>query len=165
MNRRDLLLTTGLGGSLSLCGCTGPVPLAVETTLGLFAIYNYHQEDAHQFDVRIERDGSVVHESSHRLQAFDAESDSPPHAVVSCTWDDTPGEYVVFVRSDGREWKQFSVIDGVARSVRPPECVIALVRYGDETGPSENPPTFTFVLDETECTEALGSPNGCSWVE
>ena len=167
MDRRDVLRAAGLTGLLGLSGCTGAVPIVGETTLGMFAVYNYHQESDHRFDVRIERDGAVVHESSHRLRAFDptAESASPPNAVVSCTWNDTAGEYTVFVRSDSREWRQFDVIDGVAQTVRPPECVIAYARYGDDVGPSEDPPKFTFVLDETDCTEAQNDPEGCAWVD
>ena len=80
MDRRDVLRAAGLTGLLGLSGCTGAVPLVGETTLGMFAVYNYHQESDHRFDVRIERDGAVVHESSHWLRAFDptAESASPP---------------------------------------------------------------------------------------
>lgn len=160
VNRRGLLRAAGLLGVSSVAGCLGAVPSVGETTLGSFAIYNYHQESDHLFDVRIERDGTVVHESSHHLDAYDSES--PPHSAVSCTWDDVPGDYTVFVRSDGRDWHSFGVVDG---AVRPPDCVIAFVRYGDDLGPSENPPTFTFVLDETNCSEVESDPGGCPWVE
>lgn len=160
MHRRALIRSIPAIGIASVAGCLDRVPTVGETKLGWFGIYNYHEKSGHLFDVRIERDGTVVHESSHRIEAFehDADRDSPPHSVVSCTWKDIAGDYTIFVRSDNRDWHRYGVLDGV---VNPPACVMAFVRYGDDFGPSDNPPKFTFVIDEDACTEVRSVQGGC----
>lgn len=159
MNRRNLL--RGGGGLLaaaSVAGCLDWVPTVGETSLGLFAVYNFDSDSGHRFDIRIERDGTMVHESTHQLEAYGSESE-PSHVVPSCTWDDKAGDYSVSVRRDGEEWHSYNVVQG---ELRPPECVIAYVQYGNLSGTSNE---FSFELDETDCSEVSSSEEGCSWAE
>lgn len=160
MQRRDILRASGAGGLAALAGCLDSVPTVGETTLGLFGVYNFHQGSSHSFSVRIERDTTTVHTSSHRLAAYDPYSDAPtpPRAIVDCTWDHVPGDYTVFVRCDGGDWHEYRIVD---TALRPPDCVIVSATYGElhDTGPDE--PTLTFALDETNCAEVRTLPGGC----
>jgi hypothetical protein len=123
-------------------------------------VYNLDRESGHTFAVRIERNGTVVHESEHEIAAYDSSSDesSPPHAVVDCTWENADGNYSVFVSRDEGDWHQYEIVD---TELRPPECVIVYARYGElhHHGPDE--PTIDFVLDETTCEEVRTLPGGC----
>lgn len=158
MKRRPLL---AIGGSLvtsTVAGCIDHVPTVGATTLGGVGIVNYDAERSHQFDVRIERDGTVVHQSSHQLAADDDQARDPPQVGISCTWDRTAGEYTVFIRSDEREWERF---DPLNRTAMPPDCVVVETLYGDDFGPSDDPPTFTFQVEEdcpgSECFQSKES--------
>lgn len=164
MNRRALIRSIPAIGFASVAGCLDRVPTVGETKLGWFGIYNFDEKSGHLFDVRIERDGNVVHESSHQVGAYqhDPSRDSPPNSVVSRTWEDVAGDYTVFVRSDKRDRNSYGILEGV---VNPPACVMSYVTYGDNFGPGDNPPQFEFVIDEDECSEVRSLPGGCSAYE
>jgi len=149
---------------MSLVGCLDRVPTVGQTTLGWFGIYNQDETSGYQFDVRIERDETTVHESSHRLEAYDRDQfdRSPPHSVVSCTWENIRGDYTVFIQSNSHDRHEFGVLDGV---VDAPDCVIAYVRCGDDVGPSDDPPELSLVIDETDCSEVRSLPGGCAAYE
>lgn len=160
MQRRDMLRAAGAGGLAALAGCLDSVPGVGETTLGWFAVYSFHQGDSHSFSVRIERDGTTVHRSSHQLAAYDPASDAatPPRAVVDCTWENVPGDYTVSVSRDEGDWHRYRIVD---TALRPPDCVIVYATYRElhDTGPDE--PTLGFVLDDTNCAEVRTLPGGC----
>lgn len=160
VRRRDLLAGLGAAGVAGLAGCLDAVPTVGETTLGWFAIYNYDEARGYRFEARVERDGDVAHESTHEVAAHDpeSESNSPPNAVLPCTWAHVPGDYVVSVRRAGGAWNRFDLVAG---ALRPPDCVVAFVRHGDDFGPSDDPPAFEFVLDETDCAEVASLAGGC----
>lgn len=160
VRRRNLLQGVCAAGVTSIGGCLGMIPTVGETTLGLFAVYNLDQGSGHTFSVRIDRDGTIVHRSSHELGAYDPASDSPspPHAIVDCTWENIPGEYTVFVSRDGRDSKRYRIVDD---ALRPPECVIVYARYRDLRDTGTDEPSLDFVLDETNCAEVRSLPGGC----
>lgn len=159
MNRRAHLRSLPVVGISSVAGCLDRIPTVGETTLGGFGIYNLHEE-SHRLDVRIERDGRPVHESSRRIDAYESDPSekSPPHDFVSCTWVNNSGDYTVFVRSDDRDWHRFGLLDG---AVNPPACVISYVRYGDSFGQSDDPPAFTLEIEEYHCSEIPYLEGGC----
>ena len=156
-----MLWASGAGVLAALAGCLDSVPTVGETTLGWFAVYNLHQGSSHSFSVRIERDGTTVHRSSHQLAAHNPASDSPnpPRAIVDCTWENVPGDYIVSVSRDGGDWHQYSIVD---TALRPPDCVIVYAKYGDLNDTGQVKPTLSFVLDETNCAEVRTLPGGCS---
>ena len=99
---------------------------AEETTtkLAWLAVSNYDETSGHRFDVRVERDGEVVHESTHTVGK--KPEDRIPGAVADCTWNDVAGRYVVFARMDDGDWTERSLTEEFDRV---PECVTAEVRY------------------------------------
>lgn len=145
VKRRQLLAIGGSAVTSSIAGCLDNIPTVGETALGGFWIVNLHTESSHRFDVKIVRNGTVVHRSLHHLAADDDPASDPPQVEVRCTWDRTVGDYTVFVRSDQRKWQRFDPLRG---AVRPPECVVVEAHYDDNFGPSDDPPRFTFQVDE-----------------
>lgn len=68
MNRRALLGTVASVGTFATSGCLNQLlPADTSTKLELVAIENYDTENGHEFDVRVERDGDIVHRSSHSV--------------------------------------------------------------------------------------------------
>jgi hypothetical protein len=62
---------------------------------------------SHTFHVLVERDGDIVHWSSHEL---DGKGSEIPTETVDTSWADDPGSFVISVRvDDSDEWKTFDV--------------------------------------------------------
>ncbi|OAQ51104.1 hypothetical protein HTG_19177 [Natrinema mahii] len=97
--------------------------------LGWFGVHNADPESSHTFTLVVERDGNVVHESSHDVDAAEdhdpgVESDG---AVAECTWGETAGDYSVRVRMDGEEEAEESISAFAAE--RGAKCVVAEAEY------------------------------------
>lgn len=131
MRRRAFLAGAGLSVTGSTAGCLGAVPGIGQRELQLawFGVSNY-DPDPHRFDLRVERDGEVVHRSTHDI---DGRTEDLVHGEsVDCTWDATPGVYEVSVRVDAGAWvsKPLSdVSDGWRDSVT---CATAHGWYEDD---------------------------------
>jgi hypothetical protein len=83
---------------------------------------------SHTFHVLVERDGDIVHWSSHEL---DGKGSDIPTETVDTSWADGPGSFVISVRvDDSEEWKTFDV------SGRDGDCygIEARVTDGGEQG-------------------------------
>lgn len=132
MNRRSVLAgVTGLGvASLSGCLQLGDSEPSPATTIGWMSVSNHDPDSSQEIDLRIERDGNVVHRSSHTIPAKDGRSVAG--AVPDCTWEPKPGEYVVSARPDGGEWTKRNVTQTDAGTAR--DCVTVLVDYGSSAG-------------------------------
>lgn len=128
MKRRALLGTVSAVGAVGLTGCLDFVPLGESATkLGRLSVANFDTDNMHTIEVRIERDDSIVHESTHTIDK--AEENMAESAVVDCTWEDVAGRYTVAARVSGAtEWVSFDLLDEVGDS---PDCVIARVQYGE----------------------------------
>jgi hypothetical protein len=125
--RREVLAAVGLSATVSTAGCLDSV-LGRELRLAEFGVSNYGA-DAHRFDLRVRRDGEVVHRSSHEIRGRD--EDRVYGAAPDCNWEGTPGAYEVSVRVDGGEWQSRSVAearDGWRDAV---SCASAHVWYED----------------------------------
>ncbi|WP_313694324.1 hypothetical protein [Halorarum halobium] len=122
--RRSILGTLGCAVTIPTVGCTGfpveyPDPGTKLVRLGLTNL----GDSSHRFEIRVHRDGTVVHESAHDLGG-DGESVSGTQGA--CPWMDTSGSYVVAARLEGGEWVSQSVDEGVDGS---PEHVLVHVLY------------------------------------
>jgi hypothetical protein len=129
MRRREFLAVTGLSATVSTAGCLDTV-FGRDIRLARFSVSNY-DEEAHRFDLRVDRDGEVVHRSSHEVRARDEViyGETP-----ECDWEGTPGAYEVSARADGGEWESrplAEVRDGRRDSV---SCASAYVSYGPPVG-------------------------------
>lgn len=93
----------GAVGASGLAGCLDAVPfIGSETKLARLAVVNW-DDQSHTVDVRVERDGSVVHDSTYTVGGM--EGNEAQAGIAECTWDDTSGEYVVPTRlADGGVW-------------------------------------------------------------
>lgn len=131
MKRRALLAalsaTTSLGG-----GCLSPVREWTDPSaqLGRFGASNADTTSSHRFELAVERDGDVVHRSSHELEpAVETEPNRirVTQAVAECEWGSTSGDYTVRARVDGRDWVQKSVTEyATSKDV---DCVMAWAEY------------------------------------
>lgn len=104
--------------------------------LGWFGVHNADPESGHTFTLIVERDGKVVHESSHEV---DAAEDLDPGvasdgAVAECTWGETVGDYSVRVRRDGEEEAEESISAFAAE--RGVKCVVADAEYRNDNATS-----------------------------
>lgn len=147
MKRRELLGSAAVVGAPTLSGCAGVLPFGRSTTkLARLSVVNWDEDAAQTVDVRVERDGTVVHESTHtvgQMQGNEAQA-----TVVDCTWDDVPGEYVVAARLAGdSDWRTFDLLDATEQS---PSCVIAAVQYGQVSGIDEQQPLNIEVRDRCD---------------
>lgn len=99
----------------------------------------------------MERDGALVHESSHSIQGRD---DYINHGdVLDCTWGNTAGKYSIRVRIDGNNWIEQSVDDAIDGTV---ECVTIRITYGDIGGGLD-----IFVRENCEAVSEY--PDGCKF--
>jgi hypothetical protein len=81
---------------------------------------------SHTFHVLVERDGDIVHWSSHELDGKDSEI---PTETVDTSWADEAGTFVISVRvDDGDEWKTFDV------SGRDGDCYGIEARVNEDGG-------------------------------
>lgn len=122
MNRRALLASLATGGTASTSGCLDSLAGAQNESfqLGYVAVHN-STEDAHQIAIRVRRDGTNVHRSTHDVAGQDgAIVDS---AIPECDWGSTRGQYEVAVRIDDGDWVTES-FDGY--DTESGDCSIAL---------------------------------------
>lgn len=152
MHRRSLLTAIGLSTAVSTAGCLDTVFGNDPIHLARFAATN-HTPDSVQFDLRVDRDGETVHDSSHQIRGKD---DGRIYGkIADCDWGTTAGEYEVFARVDDAEWasKPLSdVRDGWRDTV---ECATALAEY-HEGG------LWLRVRDDCDRQLPAASPGVCS---
>ena len=132
MRRRSIIATLGILTASGTSGCLSSIQEAVNPAvqLGWFGIHNADTESSHRFDLEVERDGQIVHSSSHTVDAaqeYDGGGQYNDGAVAECEWGSTPGEYTVRVRRDDNEWVEESVTEFAAS--RDVDCVIADAEY------------------------------------
>ena len=152
MNRRALLGSLGISLASSLGGCLEAMSSPdTSTRLGYLGIENFDAEASHEFDVRVERDGTEIHASSHTVEATSGPTLGA--AVVDCTWDPVAGEYVISARIDGGEWTEQPIWPLFDTT---PECVTANIRY-DRLGSEE-----LFVAASADCEQLRRVSLGCS---
>ena len=156
MKRRALLGTLAAVGASMTGGCLDQsTPPETTTKLGLLAIENYDTESGHEFDIRVERDGDIVHRSSHSVEKTSLPQISGP--VLDCPWRFIEGKYTVSARVDDSEWlgQPLAVpFDTV------PACVITTVRYGRL--PSEGGEQSQFDIEvEANCDTINDTDGGC----
>ncbi|SDJ84327.1 hypothetical protein SAMN05216226_11056 [Halovenus aranensis] len=129
--RRRALLSATVGMTVGSAGCLASIRDSNRqmVQLGWFGVHNADPKSSHTFTLIVERDGNVVHESSHDVDA--AEYSDPgvamDGAVAECTWKGTSGDYSVRVRRDGEEETEKSVSAFAAE--RGVECVVAEAEY------------------------------------
>ncbi|MDQ2052540.1 hypothetical protein RBH26_18945 [Natronolimnohabitans sp. A-GB9] len=124
MRRRTLLTTTTIAvGTLSAGYLSQLRDSSVQ--LGLFGVSNADPESTHVFDLEVERDGDLVHQSSHELDPatyFDP-GVAKTGSVAACEWGDEAGEYTVRVRMDRGDEAERSVTEFASETGA--DCVIA----------------------------------------
>ena len=156
VNRRALLGTVATVGTSAMSGCLDRLlPPDTSTKLGLLAIENYDTENGHEFDVRVERDGNIVHRSSHSVNKT-----SLPHIsglVLECPWEFVEGEYTVSARVNNEEWLNQPL---AAPFDTVPDCVISVIRYGSLPSEGIEPPPFAIEVEE-DCHVIAENDGGC----
>jgi hypothetical protein len=98
--------------------------------LGWFGAMNADTRSSHRFELAVERDGELVHQSSHELEpAVETEPNRTrvTQAVAECEWGSTSGDYTVRARVDGQEWIEKSVTEYAAS--KNADCVLASAEY------------------------------------
>lgn len=153
MNRRSLLGTAGAAAVFGTAGCLETIGLREpEMTLGWYGVTNYTTESV-ALDVRVERDGEVVHE-----ETYDVEGRADGRLggeVVECTWDDVAGAYTVYAREEDSEWVSKSLSEIDDDLLRTGECVLAEALYRGHT--------IEFWLRD-RCDRIAAYRGGCSFV-
>ena len=156
VNRRALLGTVVTVGTFATSGCLGRLLLPdTSTKLGLLAIENYDTKNGHEFDVRVERDGDIVHRSSHSVNKTVL-----PHIsglVLECPWEFVEGEYAVSARVDDGEWLNQPL---AAPFDTVPDCVISVIRYGSLPSEGIEPPPFAIEVRD-DCHVIAENDGGC----
>ena len=103
MKRRALLASLATGGTISTAGCLDSLTETQNQPfqLGYIAVHN-STEDAHRIMIRVMRDGTTVHRSTHDVPG----QDGPvvESAIPECDWGSTLGRYEVAVRIDDGDW-------------------------------------------------------------
>lgn len=149
MNRRSLLASLAVTATVLPAGCLSSVRQSLDPTvkLGWFGVHNV-DTDSHRFDLKVVRDGTRVHYSSHDVQGRAERTGSLNHgAVADCDWGSTPGDYAVGVRVDGGEWTETSA------TVREAECVAAVAEYRNNTEFSRYADGYALTISiEPNCT-------------
>ena len=103
MNRRALLASLATGGAASASGCLDSLAGAQHESfqLGYVAVHN-STEDAHQIAIRVRRDGTNVHRSTHRVAGQDGAV--VESAIPECDWGSARGRYEVDVQINDSDW-------------------------------------------------------------
>jgi hypothetical protein len=144
MDRRRVVRSLGAGtAAVGLTGCGRWTGSTGESVLGTVAVMNLDDE-AHTVEVRLDWDGSTVHESAHDLAASNGDNGASPDR----TWPDEAGRFPVSARLASGEWR---VADPAA--VDYPDCFSVLM----EVSPSGRLGLFTSI-NEYECSEAATGP-------
>lgn len=122
--RRSVLRTLGSGAIAATTGCVDSVSDRLDSTtkLGWVGVSNLGAS-AHRFELRVSRNGDIVHQSSHRLQG---DGGSVEGASNSCVWMQTAGSYTIKIRIADGEWISQSVDEGIEGST---ECAFVHVVY------------------------------------
>jgi hypothetical protein len=137
--RRRALLSAAVGVTVGSTGCLASIRGSNRqmAQLGWFGVHNADPESSHTFTLIVKRDGNVVHESSHEVDAaeyFDPGVASDG-AVAECTWGETAGDYAVRVRRDGGEETEESISAFAAE--RGVNCVVADAEYQNHNATSD----------------------------
>lgn len=137
MKRREVLASLSATGAVTMAGCVDAVPfLGAGTKLGRLSVVNWDEDEDHTVDVRVKRDGEIVHTSTYTVGEM--EGNTAQAAIADCTWDDAKGEYIVAARIAGNsDWRTFDLGETAEQS---PDCVIAAVQYGRLAGIDEENP-------------------------
>lgn len=159
MRRRALLASVGSVATVTSSGCLGFLDEGSDPSprLGWVAVSNYTPEPR-RFRVEIERDGSVVHESTHEV-AGKTEGEVTGE-VLECTWGDARGPYTLRGQVDGGGWVERAVEDAVAEKASiegTPDCVIVDGVYGRDGSDG-----FAFEVQDW-CEDVPGYDGGCSF--
>jgi hypothetical protein len=103
MNRRALLASLATGGAASTSGCLDSLAGTQKESfqLGYVAVHN-STENAHQITIRVRRDGTNVHRSTHDVAGQDGAI--VKSAIPECDWGRTRGRYEVAVRINDADW-------------------------------------------------------------
>ena len=137
--RRRALLSAAVGVTVGSTGCLASIRSSNRqmVQLGWFGVHNADPESSHTFTLIVERDGKVVHESSHEVDAAEDHDPSVASdgAVAECTWGDTAGDYSVRVRRDGEEETEKSISAFAAE--RGANCAVADAEYENYDATSE----------------------------
>lgn len=122
--RRSILCTLGCAAAVPTVGCAGfPVEyLDSGAKLARIDLTNL-SGSSHRFEIRVQRNNMVVHESAHDLGG---DGESVSGTAEACPWMDTSGSYVVAARLGDGEWEPQSVDEGVSAS---PEYVSVHIVY------------------------------------
>ncbi|SFS49932.1 hypothetical protein [Halostagnicola kamekurae] len=152
MKRRSLLGSLGVTVVASSAGCVKSAlgPFDNSSRIGWIGVSNYDTEP-HQFGVRVERDDSIVHESSHAIQ--ERKGNSLSGEAVNCTWGKTAGTHRISAKIDETDWVEQSVAEAIDGSVG---CVTARVTYGDSSD------TLEIVIREN-CDDVPEYNGGCEF--
>lgn len=130
MRRRALLSSLGATATLG-AGCLTTVTDRLDRSvqLGWFGAHNL-DSDVHHIELRVERDDSQVHDSTHVIQP--REGNHVHGAVAECTWGSTAGDYTVLARVDAGEWVEESLTEFAASWNSGVDCVTADAMYRGE---------------------------------
>jgi hypothetical protein len=103
MNRRALLASLATGLPASTAGCLDDVTGTQSESfqLGYVAVHN-STEEAHQILIRVMRNGTDVHRSTHDVPG--QAGAIVESAIPECEWGSTLGRYEVAVRIDDGDW-------------------------------------------------------------
>ena len=154
MYRRALLASIGTLGTASLAGCVDSGLLSdSSTTLRRLSVNNWDKTSGHSYSLRVERDGTVVHESTHDVGP--SEDGILSGQTVQCTWEAVPGRYAVSVRIDGAEWHSFDVLDNIEAT---PDCVTASVEHQSTSDGTDSP----WLRVRDDCDRYTGQIKSCS---
>jgi hypothetical protein len=124
VSRRRLLAGLGTAGVAALAGCSTAAGSST-SRLAYVRVANWHGQ-AHTVHVLVERDGDLVHWSSHELAARAGDITTQP---IEQTWADEQAEFVVRVRvDDQRQWKVFDLAG------REGDCYGVEARVNDQGG-------------------------------
>lgn len=145
--RRSILCTLGCAVTVPTAGCAGIPVEYLDSKTKLFRLdLTDLSSSSHRFGIRVKRNDTVVHESTHTLEG---DGESVFGTVGACPWMDTPGSYIVAARLGDGEWKSQSVDEGVRGN---PEYVVAHIIYD---GWNKNQLTFVIrPADERDTSSA-----------
>lgn len=129
ISRRRLLAFVGVGTTLpTISGCLGMLRdrLTPSIQLGWFGVQNF-DTTSHRFELRVIRDGTQVHYSTHTVRG--QEGNQVYGAVAECTWGSDAGQYTVAARLTGSEWTERPLSELADTYTDPIDCATAEARY------------------------------------
>lgn len=128
MNRRSLLASFGAATGALSTGCLSSLSDRFEPSvrLGWFVAHNFDTE-SHLFRLEVQRDGTRVHTSSHKIPSRDG--NYIHSAIAECDWGTTPSDYTVVAQVDGNQRVEESITEFVDSRGNVEDCVIADAQY------------------------------------